>query len=255
MDKRGGELVNVEMINHMKSLIGIEQGSEIELVFDSLMDQAPVIGKFISTYKIHRLGKRLSVCETEIGILSNKVELIDDLNFIEFLKGFLFPSLLEDMLNEDEDNKIEYFLNGFAYVIDEIIDDKSKVLIYYDVLRELRFIEIEYLISLTSEYKRFRNRKNNGNENITEMFYFAKMKRENREFGNLYWSIENKLERLGLIDTGRQLKFEEIMNKMNNALQKYQKGITSTTNPSEIQLTAFGKSFLNFFVMLEKYRD
>lgn len=238
--------MNKNLSESVKSLCGIEIGSEIEFIFEGLSDSAPFIGRVITSYKIYKLRKYLERLENEIDIIKEKVKHIHEPQFKDLLTNFLFPKVLQNLMEEDEENKIAYFLKGFEFVIDNEIYDKAKILMYYDVLSELRFIEIQYLISISSLYKMYLlDAEYNGKQ--------IKNKITKKQFGELKPTIENKLERLGLVNTGRLLTYNQIMKILNESIKLYERGISSTNTNDEIHLTKFGNDFLGFFRLLDNY--
>lgn len=231
----------------VKNLTGIDDSSGLELIFNTMTDQAPIIGKILTTYKIHRLGNRLKANESKIDVINEKVDSVEDSKFIDLLKNFLFPTILQELLEEDEDNKIGCFLDGFGQVIDNYVNDKSKILIYYDVLKEVRFIELEYLITFSSEYKRYRSKCFFESGNRQDSVF------EGAEFREMKYAVENKLERLGLINTGRLISYEEVMKRMDEGLWRAKRHLASPRR-DEVKLTNFGYQFLKFFCLLDKYK-
>lgn len=235
------------MVQQVKSLMGIDTDPKFELAFETLFDQAPIIGKILTSYKIHTLGQRLKLHDKKINEISEKVNQIEDSDFLDIVKNFLFPIILQELLDEDEDNKIGYFLDGFGQVVENCISDKSKILIYYDVLKELRFIEIEYLISFSSASQRAKNRK------FYEDRVFPKSIFDTKDFMEMRFAIENKLERLGLIDTGRLISYNQIMKKINDKLKVSGRGIATNDERDQVKITTFGYKFLNFFYLLDRF--
>lgn len=232
------------LINNLKELIGVSGEA-------SLSGLAPIIGEAIQSMKINRLSKRLNASEEKIFLLSNKVQTIDDEKFVILLKEFLFPSILQNLLDEDEDEKTGLFLDGFDSVIDKRITKESKILIYYDILKGLRFIEIEHLISLTQVYQFYK---------IYQAKHSIEKSSNNidsiniRDSTNLIFAIENKLESLGLIDTGR---YEQIIGNLNQSIKNHQVGMmTSHLGASKPRstVTTFGNDFLEFFYLLDKFK-
>lgn len=250
-----------EISKQLKHLCDIDPESGVVLAFETFIDQIPIIGKIITTHKIHKLTKGLSRNSDQLERLSTKVEGIDDVNFSELLKIFLFPHVLTEMLEEDEESKIAYFLDGFEQVVDNVIKDKSKILLYYDVLKELRFIEIEYLITLSTPYKVFLM----DNEPEQEKDIGSRLSNyfKSEEFIKFKTVIENKLERLGLLNTGRLISFKEIITRMDeeSKLPNYFETDSLKSKHPLIDLddvpdvTDFGNDFLEFFYLLDRYKD
>lgn len=191
----------------------------------SIGELAPFVSNGIQSFKIRRLAKRLDTCEGKIDYLSQKVKIIDDDDFVIFLKEFLFPSILQSLLDEEEDKKTSLFLDGFETVIDNRIIEESKILILYDVMRELRFIEIQYLLSLWDEGR---------NEN-TQINPFAKGIKQ-----DLLFLIQIKLTKYGLIRSPIQMNVEVVDDDIR------------LLDIGEDELTKAGMDFLTFYRLIEK---
>lgn len=254
---KGGMKLSEDIWEQVKALVDIgEESGEEALIEGLFLEQVPVIGKIISTIKYRRLSKRLKDNEQKIKKLSTKVNNIDDADFIDFLKNFLFPSILQNIMEEDEDAKIGYFLDGFEQVIDEEVVDKSKILIMYDLLRELRYIEIEYLISFSSEYKVFEmDYYYDTGEYVESHFNHF----DTKTFNEIKPAIEIKLERLGLLDTERLLTYKEIKEKIDESVALSSKfnyfGNGSDVDLSESPgITSLGNQFLDFFYLVGQYK-
>ncbi|MDY7223989.1 hypothetical protein [Halalkalibacterium halodurans] len=239
------------MNNHIKTvhyLMGLGDNEEVELLSNVLMEAMPYIGRFLTSFKFYRLEKRLKKHAKTIDEMKARVELIDDIQFTELLKEFLFPMVLQGLLDEDEDNKVGYFLDGFSHTIDSKISDKAKILKFYDILKELRFIEIEYLISFSREYKRYKSEYIFENKKMLDDHF------ENGDFKMIRPAIENKLENLGMIDTGRLLSYEQIMGIMNDERRNRKRHLALPDYTTKTALTVFGNEFLNFYNLLDKYK-
>lgn len=244
-------------LEQLKSILDIKEGSGIEMAFDAIFDQIPLIGKILTTIKLRKLKRRMNEHSEKLTFLESKISTIEDNKFTDLIKNFLFPIILQELIEEDEDNKIAYFLNGFEQVIDSKITDKSKILVYYDVLRELRFIDIEYLIKLTWVYEHHLINNSISNDNLvdldaTEERYGSKLYSyfKSDDFGNINVFVESKLEKLGLIDLGKSITYEEIFERM--ALQE--KYSISNFNDG-IKVTSFGHNFLDFYGLLNEYHE
>ena len=218
----------------LKNSLMTNIGDMLGLATDiSIGELAPFIGEAIQSIKIRKLAGRLDACEDKVKYLSDKVKVIDDEKFVVFLKEFMFPSILQALLEEEEDKKTGLFLDGFDTVIDRRYTEESKILIYYDILRELRSVEINYLISLSTE--RVMYQINNVTEDTFKPFFDSKS-------SDLQFFIEMNLSKYGLIKNPHQANIEIVGEEIRL------EDVTSA------KLTPFGYNFLNFFKMLEKYK-
>lgn len=234
----------------IKLLAGVEEGTKLDVIFDVFAEQVPFVGNLLTTLKINKLGDRLKTHQNKINEISKKVNRIDDVDFTAFLKDFLFPVVLQQLLEEDEDNKVGYFLDGFEQVVDHSINDKAKILRFYDLLKQLRFFEIEYLISLSTRRKVFEMNNVALYEQVHEerFSYF-----ETRSFKEMKLSTENKLESLGLIETGRLVSYTEIMEKLSKEVSR--KHGVSPNFKDEVEVSEFGHKFLEFFYLLDDFEE
>lgn len=228
------------LISNIKDLLGISADT-------ALGDLAPIIGNALQSIKIRKLGKRLNSCEEKIEIISTKLSVIDDEKFVTLLKEFLFPSILQHLLDEEEDRKTSYFLNGFEFVIDNKLINESKILIFYDILRELRVVEIEYLSTLSLAYKQYRKKLRESGERVENPF-------DNEEFSTMKHTIEVKLEGLGLIKTSRSDSAKDSFNLMVKKLNTPPYLGSRTVIKDEVYITNFGNEFLKMFYILDKYK-
>lgn len=244
----GSDIMSEELLKNIESMLGEKLDPTLELLMNTLSEQAPIIGKILTSFKIHRLGVRLKNAEKQISELQEQVSKIDDQQFADIIKNFLFPAVLQELLEEDEDNKIGYFLEGFGQTINERIMDKDKILIFFDILRKLRFIEIEYLISLSAESKWY-------NSSIYyETGKFVESPFENEDFIEMKHAVESKLESLGLIWTGRSMSYNQIIKRYNYESQLAERHLASPSVSDSITITSFGYKFLNLFNLLDRFQ-
>ncbi|WP_157282685.1 hypothetical protein [Paenibacillus assamensis] len=77
----------------------------------------------------------------------------DDLDFITKA----FPVVLDELLHEAQEEKVDVIINGFENNLSSNLKEENKVLVYYDILRDLRVDEIKRLHEFTEEYAKLRN--------------------------------------------------------------------------------------------------
>ena len=191
------------------------------------------IGSFWTSFKIHKLKKRLNVIEPDLLSIKKKIE--QKQNEV-FYKQEVFPLILKLICEEDEEGKENIYINGFEYVVDEGIEEMEKVFHYFDVLAELRISDIVHLfkrfgsniqIKLDKDHERYHN----------DLAY----RKEYDEKIDLETYMMNKLVRLGIV------KIEQV-----DALKEINDSIEFGTNrrrsrEPRILLTSFGKRFIEFF--------
>ncbi|WP_341961253.1 hypothetical protein NM897_15405 [Planococcus maritimus] len=232
-------------------LSGIEDDSKLMLAFNYFSDQAPLVGKLLMTYRINKLNKRFNIYQKKLNDLASIVKKIENVEFLEFIYDFLFPALLEDLLSEDEDAKISLFLNGFEHVVKERLIKESEILIYFDRLRELRYVDIEYLISSTWQYKKYAEKEDVNKDYLLNVNSFIKDQDHSED---IVWSIESKLESLGLFDSGRRKGTEEIMAATKIYVDHRNTFSKPPIWPDFSSTTKFGYKFLEFFGLIDRYK-
>ncbi|MBO2942793.1 hypothetical protein JJQ72_02180 [Paenibacillus sp. F411] len=140
----------------------------------------------------------------------------------DFIRQKAFPIVLDELLAEHEEEKIDLVLNGLEYTYKEDIRDESKILVYFDVLRELRVEVIKKLITYTDFYMKYWSLE------LKPLLLFPPNDKEGRKKYNEnqgYLSyIDNQLETLGLTT----------------------KEVTESLG-EKVVLTDFGEHFIQFF--------
>lgn len=213
-------------------LIGEETINSLEPILDYL----PYIGKIISVVKFKRLETRLKKLESRIKIILDSMNQGLDETMNEFIRNKAFPIFINELLEEHEEEKIDLIMNGIEYTYENNIRSESKILIYYDVLRALRVDELKRLYYYATqkkvdifEFKRFNPKMN---QRLTEDE--VKAIREK----NIYESyIDNHLEMLNLIKSRIHRKLDELESIVKE---------TSNSSGSLIEITFFGKDFIDF---------
>ncbi|RKQ28661.1 hypothetical protein [Oceanobacillus halophilus] len=138
-----GEVVN--KANEINPVLG----TSMEVAFEFI----PYVGKAISSIKTHRLTKRVKEH-------SKQLERIAKLHSSErlsagYINERIFPIVLESLIEEHEDAKINLILNGFENVFIEKKTNESMVINYFDTLRDLRYMDVKrlyYLADITDEF-------------------------------------------------------------------------------------------------------
>jgi hypothetical protein len=197
---------------------GVEMGSD--LLLDGIAGQvAPGIVSFRLAYKQKQMEGRVNIANDLLKKRMDRVEKhLGVLNEEEyrFVEESVFPLVFENIIEETEDEKIKYIINGFESVIENKITDQEIVLSYLDVIKELRVIDIEHLFKQTTQYRDLISKEKQKLEiDLSEM---------GRRRNALTTYIHNKLEQLGLIQT---VTFDEVP-------------------PEEGRVTKFGYNFIDF---------
>jgi hypothetical protein len=201
-----------EMI-HIAGDISSKIGDLVEIG----LSYAPYIGNALNYIKFKRFSKRLKEHEAKIrkiGQLASQSLLSE-----EYISQKIFPIVLADLIEEHEDAKVNYILNGFQNVFIEEKSEESMVINYFDTLRNLRYAHIRrlfYFAGLDSIYP--------------EEFYFS-----GSELDAFVRSLDEQLKNLGLISF-RRLTWGELG------------GQEFGRDKNDIVIRAYGEMFIKFIM-------
>ncbi len=232
----------------LSDVLGIEIHSALSPFIEGAWESVPYFGKVYNAIKMNRLQGRIKKLERRLGKLaSNLVESENEL-LNEFIRKQAFPIVLDKLLEEHQEEKIDLIMNGIEYVYKEGITKENKMLIYFDVLQDLRVGEIKRLLEYSKEGKEYLRKSGQEFNDLPEdpeelVKYF-----ENE--GYIAY-IDNHLEKLGLIDTGIRPSHEtqsavfEALNSMVDSRSGRGRGFRKSD--PQTKLTQFGKEFIKFF--------
>lgn len=213
----------------------------IETIIDVGSVIAPplsAIGSLMKSHGIRKLKKRLDKVEPELRALKSKIEASE---FETFYKQELFPLFLNYIYDEDEDEKVKIYINGFEYTIDEGIAELETIFHYYDVLAELRVSDI---VRLYAQYIPKRHEKLQLKLNLADVGKYQsdpKYRDEWNEKEDIIRYIDNKLIRLGLVIIDKHDGVKDLAKAVNSPIRR------TIRRDTEYKLTPFGSRFVNFF--------
>lgn len=213
----------MEPVKYIKDMLGVQEGSVIDIVFDTGMGAAPTVGNMYQSYRIKNLEKRMKQNENQLEIIKDKVE--NSINEV-FYKSKVVPLIINQILNEDEDLKVKVIIDGFEHIVDNDLHQIEKIYHYYDVLGELRYSDIMLFVKRYTPNEMRKERKLDihlatQNERRTQEYMESQAIKEYQR---------NKFMRLGLLR-------EDFSGEGNESL-KYKTGISE-----------FGVRFLLMFSM------
>lgn len=217
----------------MNEMLGIDL-PDIPDLFTPVVDMAgsvtPVLGSLWTSFKIHRLKQRLDIVEPKLQEIKDKIERKENENFY---KLEVFPLIIKQIYEEDEDSKIPIIINGFEYTVEQAVEEMEKIYHYFDVLEELRVSDIIRLFDNYVPGYRRPQTVNNG-----PFVETPELRKEVHERNTLNKYMDHKLERLGLI----YVEEEELVKYLADPNNRFR----SRGRPRTV-LTAFGKKFVEFF--------
>ncbi|MEW9671074.1 hypothetical protein [Ammoniphilus sp. 3BR4] len=199
----------------LKEFLGIESGSKLELIYEGSLELAgaatPIAGALINHYRFNRIEKRLNEINSRFDRLEKEIRQ-QPTDVGEFIKHKIFPLVLENVFDEQQDEKIQYIINGFETTVEHQLIDEDLTYTYFDILRQLRMAELKLLNKYGMDEK----------DNLTD---------EPIQGVNKY--VVNKLQQLGLVSI--TLTWGDIG------------GGDKPLSSDRIALSEFGRQFIKFF--------
>lgn len=248
---------------------GTDMGSDVakesitnltgELMVDSVSSFIPGIGGAVSSYKRVRAEKNLT--ELVYHLHNNHDKLIENLskqtdeNREKLDK--LLHFVLEIATEEYQEEKIEYMANGYIYLTEHEEITSDFVMHYYDMLRQLRMVDISVLRLY------YRGLYFYDSEENQETFRDV-MEKHGMSYDQ-YNSVRETLRRNGLLELEVKDDVDDDMSKLEDGINKIVKYIEHVNGKSKmrppkvskvkikqkskerIRLSKFGRDFYKFF--------
>lgn len=226
----------------------------VEIAADAGASLIPGISGALSSYKRMQFERNINriIQELKNGIddIQENIQSKTDKQQEQIDK--LFGYVLEYAANEPQEDKIEFLINGFVNITmhDSVTEDF--VLTYYDVMEELRLVDISVLrIYSHSLYIE-------GSDTFHDV-----MEKHGLSYEQ-YDSVRNNLLRLGLLTTKKEVQtlgdleslfksISEIHKFLNIAFGNTKKRLPSLKDPKmkskeQFQISKFGRDFTGFFL-------
>lgn len=182
------------------------------------IDLVPYLGQLNQTRKINRVERRIKEFSIQLQRI-NKLFSSDTMSK-EFIQEKVSPIVLSDIIEEHEDAKIVYILNGFENIFINENTNESLIINYYDTLRNLRYEDVRKLYfyaAITDDP--FKNvEKGSILDGLSQQIYF-------------------KLERLYLVKSAKTWGALEIGPEL------------LPEEDRKVELTAYGIEFMKFITM------
>lgn len=259
-----------KILGYLNEFLGIEEGSTAEEVIDIGLSAAPYLAKVYNAFKLRRFDKRIKENEEQIVRIKQKMNTLDE-PLKEMIQNTIFPYILDDLIEEHQDRKIEFILYGSEYIVYEEVEDQDYIISYYDVLRDLRIEDIKRLLEYKLENKiilESRKRKSRDYLNRIDNDTYREVKEEMDKFfeEEAYRKhIDYKLESKGLIGNNRKRHNEALLQlidkldernrqrmSLNNSNSDYtimdlQRFKSTVKKEIEYELTSFGYTLIKTF--------
>ena len=199
-----------EVVLSAAKKVSTELGDLVELG----LEYVPFLGKALSFMKIRRLETRINEHQQQLSRIS-KLNASTSMA-ADYVQQRIFPIVLESLIEEHEDAKINLILNGFENVFIEEKSNESVVINFFDTLRELRYMDIKRFLYLAD---------------VLDEFLFES---QGSEESSVTRNIDKKLQNLGLVgfrSTG------------------YFSGGEQSLAKDNVRINPYGIAFLNFITI------
>lgn len=265
LKKTGNDLALDTFLN-----VGSEAGADIikqsitsaagDLAVDAVSSLIPGISGAVQNFKRIRFERNMKKVTEELHLKLDKINLNLERKSTEQREHVdeLFQYVLDAAIDEQQEEKINYMINGFVNITDHDSISEDFVLTYYDVLKELRLIDISVLRLMYSSRYIF-------HEKSTETFYDI-MERHGITYDQ-YEAVRRNLLRIGLLTTKTDLNVADDIKEISKTfkdlisyLEKLKAFKTSNLprlkepklkSKEQLEISKFGRDFVKFFLDLE----
>ncbi|HFK1459201.1 TPA: hypothetical protein ACGXMC_004971 [Bacillus cereus] len=165
----------------------------------------------------------------------------------------LYGYVMDYVIDEQQEDKIKYMVNGFVKLTEHEDVTEDFVLTYYDVLKELRIVDIAVLRLYNYSYDQ-------------ERLTFEDVMKQHGLSYDQYDSIKNNLFRLGILTTKTEKKILDDLKNLfqsikdiHDYLEKQSKGkrtsnlkLKKLNSRDSFEISKFGRDIVEFFFNLEE---
>lgn len=232
--------------NKIKDMTSAAVGPTLEIVSEVAFDGAagvvvPGVGNAILSYKQNRMERRIEGTLQQLidrqDELNNNIMRLTDEIAAQNIKNLYFEMLLDYAINEPQEDKLKYFVNGYINVASIPNPQEDVVRTFYDTLAQMNLLDIRVFKLYTSD-------NNDTYYNIMQDYSI-----------DLYQfnMIREKLARLGLIHSVNDAKRDENTDAIVKYLEDMSKGKSSTklkvkqvSRSESYRLSSYGYRFIDF---------
>lgn len=236
-----------------------EQGLSIfgEILTDTVASAIPGLGGAIVGYKTSKLKRNVEEIER---ILAHRIDEIQQIFYSKTVQqqeeiDKLFEHMLNSALDEPQKEKIEFFLNGFINIAqcEEINEDF--ILIFYDLLNELRLVDLTVLKLYGRHYL---------TEEDASLISYDDVIKKHKITYEQYELVRQNLVKKGILTTETDLVLEKDLKAIEDAIKELKNYVELITNPKKnnyprlktlklkynerFKITKFGREFIRFII-------
>ncbi|WP_411842450.1 hypothetical protein [Salinicoccus sp. HZC-1] len=234
------------------------EGSLADIAVDMGTSLVPGLAGAAQNYKRRRFENNIKKFVEE---LSGRVEIInanlEKKNEEQKEKlEMLFQYVFDFVIDEKQEEKIELMVNGFVKVTEVENPSEDFVLTYYDVLQELRLVDIAALKLMSNLGISYSDKDDYSFHDLMEDYGITYEQ---------YLSVRRNLQRIGLLTTKTDLNIDkdletiiksisDIHNFLKKASDSKKKGslprltLPKIKSDDKLSVSQFGKDFMRFFI-------
>lgn len=224
--------MNKEIKDKIKDNFEIALNGGTTLLGECLKDAliahiAPGVVTTYLSYKQKRTEKNIMHILDE---LKNRLDIIEEhLKSMEkdefnLVKNTVFPMIFDFVIDEAQEDKIKYIANGIENIIVYKITDEDLILTYFDVLSELRMIDLKELLYI--------------NNHLMD--------------GNQAYSSSNEFTESDAVEKHVYIKLQKYNLIVIQPIIAELEGKEMTMDRHRAKISAFGKNFINFILNHDK---
>lgn len=235
-----------------------------DLAVDAASSFIPGVSGAVQGYKRARFERNMIRVAEELNLKVESIQSNLDSKTSEQKEQIdrLFQYVIDSAIDEQQEEKIKYMVNGLVQITKHDFVSEDFVLTYYDVLKELRIIDISVLRLMNSTRFWYQ-------EGSKETFHDV-MERHGISYEQ-YEAVRRNLLRIGLLTTRTDLNvvddlkeisktftniftyLEKLSNPKSNRLPKLKE--PKFKSKEQFEISRFGKDFIDFFFEMNQNEE
>ena len=233
-----------------------------DILVDTASSLIPGISGAVQSYKRVRFEKNIKTFTEELHSKIEEVRLNLESKTFEQKEQIdqLFQYVLDYVIDEQQEEKIQYMVNGFVNITEHDHVSNDFILTYYDVLKELRMVDISVLRLMSASRYVFDQE---SRETYRDIMYRHGISYEQ------YEAVRRNLLRIGVLTTRTDLNITDDLKEISKTFKELYSFLDKLTNPKfnrslpklkepkfkskeNFEISKFGRDFVEFFLELEQ---
>lgn len=230
-----------------------------DILVDTTSSLIPGISGAVQGYKRARFERNITTfakeLHSQLDLLRKNLEFKNEEQKERIDK--LYNYVMDYVIDEQQEEKIHYIVNGFVNITNHEYITDDFILTYYDVLKELRMVDISVLRLMYNS--RYVFEKDESFQDVIEKHGISYEQ---------YKSVRRNLQRKGLLTTKTDLNITDDLEEIVDKFKELYKYLDKVTDPKfkrtlpklklpklkskeNLQISKFGKDFVEFFINKE----